>query len=123
MAAPLILIPNDQFAEMGGLWALAEDEPTEHTIYPVVDVTLISPVLLPFPRSWRFQPDGLPEFNATMRDKRFLAALEHAHVRESLRTGIRMTLRLEVKEKNVSGVWTVKRRGRSVAEVISPKVD
>jgi hypothetical protein len=122
-AAPLVVIPKTQFAEMSGLWALAEDEPSEHTIYPVIDVTLISPILLPMPRSWTFQPDGLPEFRATMRDKRFLGALEHAHVRESLRTGIRMTLRLQVKEKNVGGVWIVKRRGRSVVEVISPKID
>ncbi|MBW7950166.1 MAG: hypothetical protein H3C55_12555 [Pseudorhodoplanes sp.] len=123
-AAPLVLIPSNQFAERGGLWALATEEPDERTVYPIIDVTLIAPVLLPVPRSWVFQPiDGLPEFRATMRDKRFLAALEHAHVRESLRTGIPMTLRLQIKEKYVSGVWMVKRRGRSVAEVISPKVD
>src|SRR6185437_13303001 len=122
-AAPLVVIPKTQFAEMGGLWALAEDAPSERKIHPVIDVTLISPILRPIPRSWTFQPEGLPEFRATMRDKRFLAALDHAHVRESLRTGIKMTLRLEVKEKNVGGVWMVKRRGRSVVEVISPKID
>jgi hypothetical protein len=101
----------------------AEAEPDERTIYPIVNVTLVSPTLSPKPRSWRFQPaDGLPEFNAKMRDARFLAALESDHVKERLRTGIRMTIRLEVKEARVGDVWLVKPRGRSVVEVIEPKV-
>ncbi|MET4208634.1 hypothetical protein [Bradyrhizobium sp. LA2.1] len=121
--APLILIPSDQFAEKSGLWVPAEAEPDERTIYPIVNVTLISPTLLPKPRSWRFQPaDGLPEFSAKMRDAHFLAALESDHVKERLRTGIRMTIRLQVKEARVGDVWLVKPRGRSVVEVIEPKV-
>jgi hypothetical protein len=120
--APIVLIPSDQFAEKSGLWALTEAKPNERTVYPIVDVTLVSPTLLPVPRSWKFQPDGLPEFTATMKDARFLAALESDHVKERLRTGIRMTLRLEVKESRVGEVWIVKRRGRSVVEVIEPKV-
>ncbi|MEA2905461.1 MAG: hypothetical protein QOI12_2848 [Alphaproteobacteria bacterium] len=120
---PLIMIPSNQFAERSGLWVPAE-ETDEHVIYPIVDVTLIAPMLVPVPRSWRFQPtDGLPEFGAVMRDKSFLAALEHDHVKESLRVGIRMTLRLAIKEYNVGGVWLVRRGGRSVVQVISPKVD
>ena len=58
-----------------------------------------------------------------MRDKRFLKALEESHVREQLRTGIPMTIRLEVKEQKDGGDWVVKRGGRSVIEVISPKID
>ncbi|MEH2673051.1 hypothetical protein DXU07_27890 [Bradyrhizobium elkanii] len=123
---PVVMIPSNQFAENGGLWALeAQDaEPDERTIYPVVEVTLVSATLLPIPRPWRFRPDGLPEFNATMRDEHFLAALEADHVKERLRTGIRMTLRLEVKEVRFGSSWIIKPRGRrSVVEVISPKVD
>jgi hypothetical protein len=67
--------------------------------------------------------NGLPEFSAVMRDKRFLAALKDNHVRENLRTGIRMTLRLAIKEHKVGDVWLVKRGGRSVVEVISPEVN
>lgn len=123
--APILMIPSDQFAENGGLWAIAatEAEADERTIYPVVDVTLVSATLLPIPRPWRFRPDGLPEFNATMRDEQFLAALDADHVKERLRTGIRMTLRLEVKEVRVGSAWVIKPRGRrSVVEVIAPKV-
>jgi hypothetical protein len=119
---PMVLVPSEQFAERGGLWAIVDDEEQERTTYPIVDVVLVSPVLIPTPRAWTFQPAGLPEFTATMRDKHFLAALEQDHVRERLRTGIPMTIRLEVKEKKVDGAWVVKRGGRSVIEVISPKI-
>jgi hypothetical protein len=118
---PIFSVPADQFAEYSGLWAVVDDDRRhERTTYPVVDVTLISPVLVPTPRSWRFQPPGLPEFNATMHDRRFLSALEHNHVQEQLRIGIPMTLRLEIKEKKVDGAWQLK--SRSVIEVIWPKV-
>jgi hypothetical protein len=122
---PIVLVPADQFAEHGGLWAIVDedDRQKERTTYPVVDVVLIAPVLLPVPRSWKFQPPGLPEFSAKMDDKRFLAALLHDHVRERLRVGIPMTLRLAVKEAKVDGVWQQKSGGRSVIEVISPKVE
>ncbi len=120
---PIVLVPSSQFAEKAGLWKVQDDEPTEREIYPVVDVTLVAPTLLPEPRSWKFQPDdGLPAFSATMRDKKFLAALAEQQVKEQLRIGIRMTLRLRVKEKRLGDVWVVKPRGRFVAEVISPKI-
>lgn len=118
----VITVPSTEFAERSGLWAIMEDE-QERTLHPVLDVTLIAPVLLSRPRSWSFQPEGLPEFNAVMRDKRFLKALEESHVRERLRTGIPMTIRLEVKEQKDGGDWVMKRGGRSVIEVISPKID
>lgn len=119
---PIHLIPSSQFAELGGLW-LPEEENEQRTIWPILDVTLISPVLMNKPRVWRFRPDGLPEFSAKMRDERFLAALEQDHVRERLRIGIPMTIRLKVEEQKAGGVWVEKPRGRSVVEVISPKVE
>lgn len=117
-----ILVPSSEFSAMSGLWVLEHDEQTR-TIYPVVDVTLIAPVLVSRPRSWTFQPEGLPEFSATMKDKRLLAALDNEGVREYLRSGIKMTLRLEVKEEKIDGDWRVRRQGRSVIEVITPKID
>lgn len=122
---PIVMIPSDQFAENGGLWAIAPavSEADERTVHPVLDVTLVSATLLPTPRPWRFRPDGLPEFNAVMRDEAFLSALDADHVKERLRTGIRMTLRLAVKEIRVGDSWITKPRARrSVVEVISPKV-
>ena len=118
---PAISVPRDQFAERGGLWVV-EEASRERTLTLVRNVILISPVLLPNPRSWRFKEEGMPEFNAIMKDARFLAALEESHVRETLRTGIPMTIRLEVKERKINGEWVVRRGGRTVVEVISPVV-
>lgn len=119
------LIPSSEFPEKGGLWSIAvapEIADDKRTIYPVLDVTLISPALVKKQRTWRFQPnDGLPEFSAKMADDRFLAALEEDHVRENLRIGIQMKIRLKVDEEKIGGVWTVKRR--SVIEVLSPATD
>jgi hypothetical protein len=119
---PVVTVPSKEFAERGGLWAIVEEE-QERTVRSILDVVLISPVLISEPRTWKFQPvDGLPEFSAVMRDPRFLKALEESHVQERLRTGIQMTIRLEVREYKVGRSWKVKRKGRSVTEVISPKV-
>jgi hypothetical protein len=118
---PVILVPRSQFAERGGLWAL-HDEVGERSTYPVVDVVLVGPILLPQERSWRFRSEAGEEFSASMRDKRFLKALARASVQESLSVGIQMSLRLKLDEKKVGGVWILKKRGRSVIEVLSPKV-
>lgn len=116
---PKVIIPASEFAERSGLWAiLPEENPSDRTTYQILDVTLISPVLVKKPRTWRFQNDGMPEFSAIMQDERFLSALEHDGVRESLRFGIRMKIRLKVVETFELGVWSVK--SRSVVEVLSP---
>jgi len=121
---PVIEVPRDQFAERTGVWQILSEDEQERTTRTIVDVLLVAPTLVPTPRAWIFQLlEGLPEFSAIMKDKRFLSALEHNHVRERLRVGIRMTIRLEIKEKKVDGAWVLKHKGRSVIEVISPKVD
>lgn len=121
-APPSVLVPDTEFAERGGLWA-PQEEPKDRTLHPVLDVILVRPTLSQRPRAWTFQIEGLPEFSATMKDRHFLSALATAHVRESLRTGIPMKIRMEIKEQYVDGEWRVKRGGRSVIEVLSPKID
>ncbi|MET3924569.1 hypothetical protein [Devosia sp. 2618] len=120
---PLHIIPKSDFAELGGVWAILEEEEEERTVWPVLDVTLISPTLAKRAGAWRFQAPGLPEFSATMKDPRFLEALEQDHVRERLRFGIQMKIKLRVDEKKVGGIWTPKKGGRSVIEVLSPSID
>lgn len=116
---PSLIVPSSEFAERGGLWLLQEeDEDEKRTIYPIVDVTLISPILVKKPRVWRFQPEGLPEFSAKMLDQSFLSALEADHIREHLRIGIPMKLRLKVEEQKIGGVWMP--LSRAVIEVLSP---
>jgi len=119
---PAVLVPSKDFAIQSGLWAIQEEQ-AERTLNPVLDVTLVAPQLVAKPRSWIFRPEGLPEFSAKMKDMKFLAALQQQYVKETLRIGIPMTIRLEVKEQKINGEWVVKKGGRSVVEVISPKVD
>ncbi len=120
-AEPLASVPSTEFAERSGLWRIEEEE-GERTTYHVMDVILIRPVLLNASRSWRFKPEGLPEFDAVMRDRAFLSALEHEYIQERLRTGINMKIRLEVKEHFRNNTWKVRRGGRSITQVISPRI-
>lgn len=121
-ADPTLIIPSNQFAEHGGLFQLQELPDEERTVWPTLDVELLSAHLANAPRAWTFQQEGLAPFTAIMKDKHFLNALEHSEVRERLRSHIPMRIRLEVKQIFRDGEWRVKPRGRSVVEVISPKV-
>ena len=73
-ARPMFVVPNTEFAERGGVWALEEGE-DERTTYPELDVILIGPMLVPSKRAWTFQVEGADEFTATMRDEGFLRPL------------------------------------------------
>jgi hypothetical protein len=119
---PIYVIHRKDFAEAGGLWALEEEGVQEQISHPVLEVTLVKPALVHTPRTWTFKPDGLPEFDAVMRDAKVLQAIQDKRFPETLREGIRMTVRLEVREVFVDGQWKLVRGGRSVMRVISPKV-
>lgn len=81
----------------------------------IVSVTLISPVLLPGNRRWRFSfHEG--EFGAPIKDERFLSEVLNGHYPIVMRTGIQMDVLLETKEEKEGGVWVIKER--NVLEVI-----
>lgn len=119
---PVITVPSDQFPEQSGLWALQEDSEVR-TSYEELDVTLVAPMLVSKKRSWKFDAEGRGEFSAIMGDEEFLKALETDHVKERLRVGIQMKIRMKVDEEKIGGAWTVKRRGRVVVKVIEPDTD
>jgi hypothetical protein len=119
---PVGMVPSTEFPERGGLWAI-DEEGEERTTYRDLDVELVAPQLVPKRRAWVFKPEGLDEFSATMKDEKFLMALDQDHVRERLRTGIKMKIRLKVEERKVGGAWSLKHGGRSVVEVLEPKID
>jgi hypothetical protein len=120
---PKQTIPANQFAEAEGLFEPQEPPSDERTISPELDVILVAPNLHNAPRAWTFRQEGIPgTFNATMKDKSFLNALERSAVRERFRADIPMRIRLEIKQQLVNGEWKVKRRGRTVVEVILPKI-
>lgn len=122
---PPSMIPANRFAEAEGLFGIQEEKKEgERTLSKTLDVILVTPRLENAQRAWSFRQEGIPgTFNAEMKDAHFLAALEQSGIQERLRANIPMRIRLEVKEVLVNGEWRVKRRGRSVVEVLSPTPD
>ena len=120
---PFIMVPSEHFAEAGGLWSPEDEGLPERVTRPIVEVVLVKPALVHTPRAWTFKPDGLPEFEAVMRDPLVLAAIQEQGLPERLREGIPMTLRLEVREVYADGKWRLVRGGRSVIRVLHPDLD
>lgn len=120
--SPAVVVPSNQFPERGGLFLPQEPPEAERTVYPTLEVELISPHLSDGVRAWTFRQEGMPPFTATMRDARFLAALERSEIRETLRAHIPMVIKLKVVEVLRNGQWVVKAKGRSVVEVLSPSI-
>lgn len=122
---PPEVIPSNRFAEAEGLFELqGEKQEGERTLSKTLDVILVTPRLENAQRTWSFRQEGIPgTFNAEMKDAKFLAALERSGIQERLRANIPMRIRLEIKEILIGGEWKVKRRGRSVVEVLSPSPD
>lgn len=123
---PPQIIPARRFAEADGLFEMHEPdvEDDNRTIFQTLDVILVTPRLVNAELAWTFRQEGIPgQFNAMMKDAKFLAALEASGIHETLRANIPMTIKLEIKEIRVNGEWKVKRRGRSVVAVLSPVPD
>jgi hypothetical protein len=119
---PPFIIPSNQFAEHGGLFLPQEPPELERTVWPILDVELVTAHLSNSARTWTFKQEGLPPFGAIMKDKRFLDALERDEVKERLRSHIPMRIQLEVREVFKDGEWRVKPRGRVVVRVLEPDV-
>lgn len=120
---PIVLVPSERFAEAGGLWVLEDDSEQEQVTTNVLEVVLVKPALVHTPRAWTFKPDGLPEFDAIMRDPVVLSAMEAGGLPDRMREGIPMTIRIQTREVMRDGQWKLVRGGRSVIRVISPKID
>ncbi len=120
---PIVMVESESFPHDGdALFAIEEDTPARIT-QSVLEVVLVKPALVHTPRAWTFKPDGLPEFDAVMRDAKVLHAIQTRGFPEQMREGIRMTIRIEVREVSVDGQWRLIRGGRSVMRVIDPKID
>lgn len=119
---PIVLIESKSFEHDDGLFAIDSDVP-ERVQQAVLEVVLVKPALVHTPRSWTFKPDGLPEFDAMMRDAKVLHAIQAKGFPSQMREGVRMTIRIETHEVQVDGQWRLTRGGRSVMRVIDPKID
>lgn len=116
-------VPSARFGEGSGLWTQREADAEPRTTYPVLNVVLVRPALSHSPRAWTFKAEGLPEFEATMRDPEILAAIaSESGLPIRFREGVAMTIQMEVHEELVDGEWKLVRGGRSVTQVIDPKV-
>lgn len=119
---PIVLIDSSSFEHDDGLFAIESDVP-ERIQQAVIEVVLVKPALVHTPRAWTFKPDGLPEFDAVMRDAKVLHAIQSRSFPSQMREGVRMTIRIETREILVDGKWKLVRGGRSVMRVIDPKID
>jgi hypothetical protein len=119
---PIVLVDRGSFEHEEGLFSIDADVP-ERVTPAVLEVVLVKPALVAKPRSWTFKPDGLPEFDAVMRDAKVLNAIRDDRFPSHMREGVRMTIRIESHEVLVDGQWKLVRGGRSVMRVIDPKID
>lgn len=115
---PAVVVPRSEFVERAGGVVSKVETIARRTSDQVMPVVLISPVLKPVPRSWKFQYGSLPEFGATMKDQDFLQAMVAGGIPVPLKAGIEMVIVLEIKEELEGEVWVVKER--NVVKVLSP---
>lgn len=115
---PPVIVPRSDFRRRGGMLeesvAIIGSSSRSRT-YPI-RVTLISPVLIPGTRKWKFLSYSEGEFGAHMRDYVFLQRTLTGANYLSMKEGIEMDVLMEVTEKLVDGVWVI--RDRSITHVI-----
>lgn len=119
----IVAVNSADFPAESGLFSMQEGDVPERVTPALLEVVLVKPALVHTPRTWTFKPDGLPEFEAVMRDAKVLQAIQDRGFPMAFKEGVRMTIRIEVREVLVNGQWKLVRGGRSVMRVITPKLD
>lgn len=105
---PTVIVPRSEFRARGG------GEPTERTTThrdrtEDVHVVLVSPVLLPGERRWKFRgPQG--EFGAPVKDSEFIERVLTGTTSIPMVAGIEMDIELETIEEFRDGVWVITER-------------
>ncbi len=82
---------------------------TSRTITSTERLTLISPVLLPADRVWRFR-SPIGEYSYFVKDEKFLNDVLNGKLHLNLKQGIQITATIDTKEEFEGGVWVPKRR-------------
>jgi hypothetical protein len=100
-------VPRSCFSERAGIAAAVETSSKTRTVPS--RLTLISPVLLPSDRVWRFS-SPIGEFGYFVKDEKFLSDVLHGRLHLGLKQGIQITAEIETKEEFEGGVWVPKRR-------------
>ena len=104
---PLVIVPKGQFSSFSGVTVESEGE--TRTVTERMGVTLVSPVLLPGDRRWRFR-SSTGEFGAPVRDVRFMESILNGTIGIPLQAGVALDLDLETKEARQDGVWEIESR-------------
>jgi hypothetical protein len=106
---PIEPIPRSSFSEKAGIGVTVEISTQARTITSTERLTLISPVLLPTDRMWRFR-SPIGEFGYVVKDEKFLNDVLHGRLRLALKQGIQITAQIDTKEEFEGAVWVPKRR-------------
>lgn len=109
---PRTIIPKERFYEFSE--ADIREGVDERTVTERIGVTLISPVLLPGERRWRFR-GASGEFGAPVRDTEFTRSVLSGSLGIPMQAGVALDIDLETKEARSEGVWQIE--GRAVTRV------
>ena len=109
---PADIVPREAFSIYSDQTALLEGE--RRTTVQNVEATLISPVLVPGERRWKFR-SATGEFGASMRDRGFMNDVLSGALDIRLKAGLVLDLELTVVEVWQEGVWVIEQR--SVSDV------
>lgn len=112
---PEHIVPRSSFDAYALSPGMLSEESGIRTNSSIETVTLISPVLLPSNRRWRFS-SSLGEFGASIADKGFLEQVLSGREPIAMAAGITMKVAIETKEELVGGLWIV--RERTITQVI-----
>jgi hypothetical protein len=106
---PKYIIPRELFWERSGAPGFVHTSTQKRSREDRVSITLVSPVLLPGRRKWRFSfHEG--EFGAQIKDEVFLDHILRGVLQIPLASGLILDAVLETKEEFQDGVWIVKER-------------
>ncbi len=102
-------VPRSSFSEKAGIAATVETSTKTRTVPSTERLTLISPVLLPTDRVWRFR-SPIGEFGYFVKEEKFLGDVLNGKLHLGMKQGIQVTAQIETKEEFEGGVWAPKRR-------------
>ena len=109
-AKPENPVPREQFAERAGMAPAVETTPSKRKKVTRERLTLISPVLLPGGRLWKFRSGNGEEIGYAIKDEKFLKSLLTGRRRIPMKAGIQITATVETHETKSAEVWEITER-------------
>lgn len=103
-------VPRGQFAERAGISTSVEATPSKRKKITQDRLTLISPVLLPGSRLWKFRNGKGDELGYAIKDEKFLNSLLTGRRRIPMKAGIQVSATVETHEAKSGEVWEVTER-------------